>query len=133
MVAGGDVAAADAFLGEEVEVTNHVFGRGSGYQSTDAVNWSALTSADLDIAIDDVVATADAVTVRATLTGIDRGSLLDLASMDQPFEIACTWFCRIDDGRIAEVWSLPDGFGLLQQLGVVPGVPPTDPSRSSEQ
>ena len=74
--------------------------------------------------------------VRATATGTHHESLLDLAPTGRSFEIVCAWFCRVDDGQIAAIWSLPDGLGLLQQLDAIPGLlsnrsPTTD--RTPEQ
>lgn len=70
----------------------------------------------------DVVAD-ERVAVRATVTGTHRESLVDLAPNGASFEITYVWFGRIEDGRIAEMWSLPDGLGLLQQLDAIPEVP----------
>jgi hypothetical protein len=52
---------------------------------------------------------------------------MDLAPTGKSFTITYAWFCRIADGRIAEVWSLPNGLGLLQQLDALPE-PPSDRS-----
>ena len=66
---------------------------------------------------------SEKVAVRATATGTHRESLLDLAPTGRSFEIAYAWFCRVDDGQIAAIWSLPDGLGLLQQLDAIPRLP----------
>lgn len=69
----------------------------------------------------DVVAD-ERVAVRATVTGTHRESLVDLAPNGASFEIGYVWFGRIENGQIAEMWSLPDGLGLLQQLDAIPEV-----------
>lgn len=84
-----------------------------------------------DVVIEDTVATDDQVAVRATVTGTHRESLMDLAPTGRLFEIAYVWFCRIEDGRIAEIHSLPDGLGLMRQLGAVPEPPANRPLTDS--
>lgn len=122
IVAGGDIDAVDAFVSEDVVDHNLVFEDGSEGQAVTTLGWKILAAADVDIDIEDVVATGERVAVRATVTGTHRESLMDLAPTGETFEIAYVWFCRIDEGEIIEIWSLPDGLGLMQQLGAIPGV-----------
>jgi len=86
---------------------------------TDAVS-AFLAAGDVDITIDDVVAATDQVAVLGTVTGTHCESLMDLAPTARSFEIACAWFCRIEDGQIAAIYSLPDGLGLMQQVDAIP-------------
>jgi predicted ester cyclase len=58
---------------------------------------------------------------------------MDLAPTGRSFEIACAWFCRIENDRIAEIWSLPDGLGPLTQLDAVPEEFPTRSLPNSSQ
>lgn len=120
VVAGGDVAAADVFLAEDVVTRYPGFEDGGDRGAISELSWRVLAGADVDIDVTDVVATADRVAVRGRVTGTHRESLMDLAPTGTAFEIAAAWFCRIDDGRIAEIWSLPDGLGLMRQLGAIP-------------
>lgn len=114
VVAGGDTDALDHFLADDVVDYQPVLDKESG----SSLDWWVLAAADIHIDIDDVVASGDQVAIRGTVTGIHTESLLDLAPTGGSFEINCVWFAGIDDGRISEIWSLPDGLGLLQQLGV---------------
>jgi predicted ester cyclase len=123
VVAGGDTDAVPVFLTEDVIDHNLVFGTERGHEETTALGWQVLAAADVDIDFRNVVATDETVAVRATVTGTHQESLIDLAPTGVAFEIAYAWFCRIDDGRIAEIWSLPDGLGLMQQLGAIPKLP----------
>lgn len=123
VVVGGDTDALDAFLAEDVRDHNLVFGDGREHGAATVLGWRVLAAADIDVAIEDVVATRESVAIRATVSGTHRESLMDLAPTGRAFEIAYAWFCRIDDGQIAEIWSLPDGLSLVEQLGVVPTVP----------
>lgn len=120
VVAGGDTDAVSVFLADDVVDHNLVFGEGRGREGVTALGWQVLAAADVDVDIADVVSTEERVVVRGTVAGTHCESLMDLAPTGAPFEIPYVWVCRIDDGRIAEIWSLPDGLGLMQQLGVIP-------------
>lgn len=132
VVAGGDTDAVAVFLAEDVVDHNLVFEDGGGREEVTTLGWQVLAGADVDVDIADVVATNERVAVRARVTGTHRESLMDLAPTGASFEIPYAWFCRIGNGRIEEIWSLPDGLGLVQQLGAVPELPThrslTDPT-----
>ncbi len=133
VVAGGDTDAVETFLTPDVADRNLVFGIDrAGQREATALGWRVLAGTDVDIDIEQVVASSEQVAVRATATGTHRESLMDLAPTGCSFDIAYAWFCRIDDGRIAAIWSLPDGLRLLQQVDAVPEVPSnrslTDPT-----
>lgn len=120
VVAGGDTDAVEAFITEGLVDHHLVFGETNEREPVTMAGWRALAAADIDVTVEDVVATEDKVAVRATVTGTHRESLVDLASTGTSFEIAYVWFCRIEDGQIVEIWSLPDGLGLMQQLDALP-------------
>lgn len=46
--------------------------------------------------------------------------LMDLAPTGVSLGIDDVWFCRPHDGGIAEIWSLPDGLRLMNELGAPP-------------
>ncbi len=120
VVACGDTNAVAEFLTAEVE-DHHLVFEGAQRQGTlTELGWQALASADVDLHVEDVVATDNRVAVRGRVTGTHQESLMDLAPTGRSFEIACAWFFRIEHDQIAEIWSLPDGLGLLTQLDAVP-------------
>lgn len=116
VVAGGDTDALGIFLTDDAMDYQPVLAERMDGETVPPTYWCILAAADIDIAIDAVVAANDQVAVRGTITGIHRESLLDLVPTGRSFEIACVWFCRIGDDRIKETWSLPDGLSLRQQL-----------------
>lgn len=124
VVTGGGTEAVGTYLANDVVDHNLVFGEKRVQRPIMILGWRVLAAADVDIDVEDVVAMEDKVAVRGTVAGIHRESLMDLAPTGASFEIAFAWFCRIDGGRIAEIWLLPDGLGLTQQLGVIPEVSP---------
>ena len=119
VVIGGDTDAIDAFLTDDPVDHNLVFGERRERDAMTRLGWRVL-AADVDVDVDEVVATGERVAVRATVAGTHTESLMDLAPTGASFEIDYVWFWRIHDGCIAEIWSLPDGLGLMQQLGTLP-------------
>lgn len=125
VVACGDTAAVAEFLTTGAEDHHLVFECAQSQGTVTGLGWRALASANVDLHVEDVIASDDRVAVRGWVTGTHRESLVDLAPTGRSFEIACAWFFRIKDGQIAEIWSLPDGLGLLKQLDAVPEEFPT--------
>jgi predicted ester cyclase len=125
VVACGDTNAVAELLAADAEDHHLVFEGARRRETVTELGWRALASADVDLHVEDVIASEDRVAVRGRATGTHRESLLDLAPTGRSFEIACAWFCRIENDRIAEIWSLPDGLGLLKQLDAVPEEFPT--------
>lgn len=125
-VAGGDTDAVETFVTEDVVDRNLVFriDQASEREAT-ALGRRVLAGTDIDIDIEQVVASGEHVAVRGAVSGTHRESLLDLAPTGSTFTIAYAWFCRIDNGRISAIRSLPDGLGLMQQLGAIPELPGT--------
>lgn len=122
VVTSDDTEAVGTDLANDVVDHNLVFGEKRVQRPIMILGWRVLAAADIDIDVEDVVATEDTVAVRGPVAGTHQESLLDLAPTGASFEITFAWFCRIDGGRIAEIWLLPDGLGLTQQLGVIPEV-----------
>jgi ketosteroid isomerase-like protein len=120
VVARGDTDAVADLLVAGAEDHHLVFDGAQSKGTMAGLGWHALAGADVDVHVEDVIASDDRVAVRGRVTGTHRESLMDLAPTGRSFEIACAWFFHVEDDRIAEIWSLPDGLGLLEQLDAVP-------------
>ena len=120
VVAGGDTNAVADFLTASVVDHHLVFDGPQSCETLKGLGWHVLAGADVNLDVEDTVASEDRVAVRGRVIGTHEESLVDLAPTGRSFEIACAWFCRIEDDRIAEIWSLSDGLGLLKQLDAVP-------------
>lgn len=120
VVACGDTNAVSEFLASGASDHQLVFDGARGRDTVTGLGWRALASADADLQVESVVASDDRVAVRGRVTGTHQASLMDLAPTGRSFAIACMWFFRIEHDQIAEIWSLPDGLGLLKQLDAVP-------------
>jgi steroid delta-isomerase-like uncharacterized protein len=76
---------------------------------------------DLRIKAEDVVAEGDRVVLRVSARGTHTGALMGVPPTGRPVAITEMHLYRIDGGRVAERWALFDAFGLLQQIGAIPG------------
>ena len=140
-----DTATTEIYTGEDTlslhdalpisgaEDHHLVFDGAQSKETMAGLGWHALAGADVDVHVEDVIASDDRVAVRGRVTGTHRESLMDLAPTRRSFEIDYVWFCHVKDDRIAEIWSLPDGLGLLKQLDAVPETFPIRPLSGSTQ
>lgn len=117
VVAGDDDAAACTFMADDATVHNLVFAARPGVSSVAARIRPPFVRSELDINDDDLVA-------RATGSPFEERWLVPHQRperTDRPrAAIDHAWFCRLGTRRIADLWSLPDGLGLCEQLDVVP-------------
>ncbi len=120
VVAGGDTDALDIFLSDDAADHHPVLDKDLGTTSRPTAISRVLAAADVDISVDDTVAAADEVAVRGTVTGTHRASLVDAAPTGRTFAISFAWFFRIESGQIEEIWSIPDGPGLMRELNASP-------------
>lgn len=113
VVAADDRSPADAFLAAEPSIHDPVFGAA-------VAGWPSPAYSSIEVDVRDLVATADRVAVRGIVRGSHRTPPVSGPNADGRFEVAQSWFCRVEDGRIAELWRLPDGLSLARQLGALP-------------
>lgn len=73
---------------------------------------------DLRIAIHDQIAEDDRVATRFQVSGTYTGSLAGFAPTGDPVSIEVINIARIEDGRIAEIWSETDTLELHEQLEI---------------
>jgi steroid delta-isomerase-like uncharacterized protein len=80
---------------------------------------------DLRWEIKELVVDDDRVAGHYVMRGTHRGTFQGFAATGRTFAIEEVAFYRIVDGKVAEMWLVPDTFGVAMQLGLVPeGAPP---------
>jgi predicted ester cyclase len=111
--AHGDFEAAAALYSPRF--FDHVNGRDFHGQDgiRRSVNFYRSVLSDLRIHVEDQVVEADRVVSRWRAEGSNRGRRVSLTGIT---------ISRIEDGRIAEDWTVSDTLGLLRQLGSVRAV-----------
>jgi steroid delta-isomerase-like uncharacterized protein len=116
----GNVALAEEFLSSNIVM--HFGGqqqRGrDAYVAVVAANRDAFP--DLVWTVDDMVADADTVAVRYTMTGTHRGNFAGVAPTNRPVVAQSMAFYRLADGKIVEERAQLDMLGVLQQMGAAP-------------
>lgn len=132
IVSGGDTDAIDLLVTEDVAEHGLLSEDSQDLEPLKSFGWRALADSDVSVTVGDVVAGPNQVAVRSTITGTHREHWMGLQPTENEFEIPCVWFCRINGGRITEIWSLPDGFGLLQQLDIIPTTSENNPDHNQE-
>jgi steroid delta-isomerase-like uncharacterized protein len=83
----------------------------------------ALVSAfpDLHMQIHDLFAEADRVSLRWSAEGTHQGDFNGIPPTNRRICVSGQAIYRIANGRIEEDWIIVDTYGMLQQLGVIPG------------
>src|SRR3954451_9911275 len=74
---------------------------------------------DLTFTVNDLIADADCVAVRLTISGTDAGGFRGKPPTGRTINAWGVEFLRIRDGRIVEDWIGADWLGTLEQLGVI--------------
>jgi predicted ester cyclase len=68
--------------------------------------------------INDMIAEADKVTARVTLTGTHNGEFMGIPPTGNKIEYNALLTARFSDKRIIELWGIADMMTLMQQLGM---------------
>ena len=74
---------------------------------------------DFTISIHDLIAKDDKVAVRMSISGTHRGALGELAATGRRVQFEELVILRLQGGKLAELWSMPDRLAMLTQLGVI--------------
>ena len=77
---------------------------------------------DITVTIEDTVVEGDRIAARYTCSGTHRGEFMGIQPTGKTFEMSEITIKRIEGGRFAESWAIPDFISMLQQLGIE--VPP---------
>ncbi len=67
--------------------------------------------------VESIIAEGGLVAVRLAGSGTHGGPLGELEPTGRRVSVVHHGTFRIEDGRVAEVWFLPDRLGMMQQLG----------------
>ena len=80
---------------------------------------------DARFVIEDVIAENERVVLRLTMRGTHQGVFNGIPATGRAVVVTGVSIERIVDGKIVEGWVTNDALGMLQQLGVIPGPPPS--------
>jgi steroid delta-isomerase-like uncharacterized protein len=80
---------------------------------------------DIKVTIDDLIAEGDKVVTRWSARGTHEGELMGIPPTGKEGQVTGISIDRIEGGQIVESWTNWDTLGLLQQIGAVPEMAPT--------
>ncbi len=75
---------------------------------------------DMNITMEDMVAEGDKVVARWTAQGTNTGEIMGMPPTGKAFKATGMNMFRLNDGKVAEVWTNFDDLGMMQQLGIIP-------------
>ncbi len=75
---------------------------------------------DLHCTVEDEISVGDKVAAHWTMRGTHTGPFLGNPPTNKPIVAQGISFARIENGQLAEDWTLLDQIGILQQLGIIP-------------
>ena len=75
---------------------------------------------DFHVTLKDLMSDDDKVAFRVTITATHGGEIFGAAPTGKSLSWDGMGILRIENGRLAEFWWMPDLFTLMQQLGLVP-------------
>lgn len=75
---------------------------------------------DLKIAVEQMVADEDNVSIAYTVTGTHEGNFQGIPPTHKKIKARGVQIARFVDGRIVERWGSSDELGILKQIGVAP-------------
>ena len=76
---------------------------------------------DLQTIVEDEIQEGEKVVARWTMSGTHKGLLMGITPTGKSMKIQGVFFARLADGMIRDYWILIDQYGMLQQLGIIPG------------
>ena len=77
--------------------------------------------------IEDIIAEGDKVVAHWRSLATHQGNYMDIPPTGNRVEFTGISVYRIEEGKIAESWTVEDQFGLLRQIGAFP-----EPEQSEE-
>jgi len=93
---------------------------GTGAQALKQV-WTILLRAypDLHVTVEDLIADADKLVARNTVTGTHQGDYMGSPPTGKSVTYNEIFIFRFVEGRIAETWGVVDVLSQMRQLGVI--------------
>jgi steroid delta-isomerase-like uncharacterized protein len=115
---------ADELLGEDVtlHILGETFRRREAWKERMGVFSRAFP--DMEFTNDLPIAEGDKVVVHWSARGTHTEELQGIPPTGKSMAITGVGIFRLSEGKIVELWSFPDMFSLLRQLGAIPSPAP---------
>ena len=73
---------------------------------------------DVEITIEDMIASGEKVALRWTMTGTHEGSMFSVDPTGRQVELTAIEINHFNEEKLIETWTQSDQLGLMQQLGI---------------
>lgn len=73
---------------------------------------------DLEITIEDMIASGEKVALRWRMTGTHEGSMFGVEPTGRQVELTAIEINHFNEEKLIETWTQSDQLGLMQQLGI---------------
>jgi steroid delta-isomerase-like uncharacterized protein len=116
----GDISAADKYVANDINDHDPFKGVSPNLEGFKE-GLSRMRSAfpDLNLKIDDIIASNDKVVVRTTATGTQKGEFMGKPATGKKISMEGIDILRLTDGKIVEHWGVEDNLAMMQQLGII--------------
>jgi predicted ester cyclase len=118
----GDNSAVDELMAEDFVLHGLRYGGGNfGKDILKKTNEGGhIGFPDYSMTTFDMIAEGDRVMSITKRTGTHTGEFVGIPPTGNTVMIYRFWMCRIENGKIAEMWGMDDTLGQFQQLGILP-------------
>jgi predicted ester cyclase len=113
----GNLALADGIFSEDVR-TNGIHVGVAG--PVGRIRGRLTGFPDLTTSIEDMFVSGDKLAVTLMWCGTHTGSYGGVAASGKPLEVRDTAIWHFRDGKVVEILTLQDQFGMLKQIGYLP-------------
>jgi steroid delta-isomerase-like uncharacterized protein len=118
----GRLEAADALVEEDFIELDPLPGQRQGREGLkDVIGMMRAGFPDIHWVIEEVIASGDKVVSRFKWSGTQQGDFLGIPATGRKVTVPGVVIDRLNAGRMSDSRLLMDTFGLMQQLGVIPG------------
>lgn len=116
----GDFSYIDKYIAEDFVDHARPEGMPPGREGVRAV-FTMIRNAfpDIQVTLEDEIATGDKVVHRATVSGTHKGEFMGMPATNKKATWTEIHILRVQDGMIAEHWGLIDHMTMLKQLGLL--------------
>jgi predicted ester cyclase len=108
----------DELLAEDHIDHNAIPGQQPGREGVKKATAELFASAEVSVVIHDVIAEADKVVTRYTVTMIHGGDFMGLPAAGKRTDLEVIQIDRVENGKLVEGWGQYDQLGMLAQLGI---------------
>ncbi|MFC1952584.1 ester cyclase [Chloroflexota bacterium] len=119
-LAKGDTSVIDELTTSNLVIHQIGIGSDMDREGMKQYNSNARSALDSSPTIKDMLAEGDKVLVFVTTKATHIGKWRNVASTGKNVEFSRMAIHRLEDGKIAESWTLIDRYGLYEQLGAIP-------------